>query len=213
MGGAILSPHPSLKWILASASPRRAEILRKAGFQFDIFPAHVDETRFPHEGAEDYVRRLAAAKSQLAADRFQSSIARNSEQNPGPAIVIAADTIVVVDGEIFGKPANAADARRMLLALSDRTHEVLTALSLVKIPAGLKALHVESTRVSFVPLSEKEVDDYIATGEPFDKAGAYGIQGIGGRFVWRIEGCYFNVMGLPLSRLWTTIRSFSEQIE
>jgi septum formation protein len=209
MDGANPASSRSLKWILASSSPRRAEILRNAGFLFEIFPADVDETRFPHEAAEDYVRRLAAAKSRLAADRFLSSAVKNPSQNSGAAIVIAADTIVVVDGEIFGKPANAADARRMLLALSDRTHEVLTALSLAKIPGGPEALHVESTVVSFVPLSEKDVDDYIATGEPFDKAGAYGIQGIGGRFIWRIEGCYFNVMGLPLSRLWTTMRSFS----
>lgn len=186
-----------LKLILASSSPRRAEILRNAGFTFDIQPAHVDETRFADERAEDYVRRLADAKASGAAQIADCS--RDS------AIVIGADTVVIGEGQILGKPADADDARRMLRLLSGRDHDVLTGLSFLSIPGGAKTVHVESTRVSFLPLSDADIEDYLRTGEPFDKAGAYGIQGIGGRFIRRIEGCYFNVMGLPLSRVWSVL--------
>jgi nucleoside triphosphate pyrophosphatase len=194
-----------MKLILASASPRRAEILRNAGFPFEIRPANIDETRHADESAENYVRRLAKAKAELAATAAQSS---------GPAFVIGADTAVVIDGQILGKPAGAEDARRMLQLLSGRTHEVLTGLAVIRIPGAEHSLHVESTRVTFVPLTAAEIDDYIATGEPFDKAGAYGIQGTAGRFVARIEGCYFNVMGLPVSRLWQTLQGLgSSQLD
>jgi septum formation protein len=121
--------------------------------------------------------------------------------------VIAADTIVLAEGQILGKPRDAEDARRMLRLFSGKTHEVLTALSVINVPAAKEALHVEKTRVEFLKMSEEEMETYIQTGEPLDKAGAYGIQGIAGRFATRIEGCYFNVLGLPLSRLWTTLQS------
>jgi septum formation protein len=186
-----------MKLILASSSPRRAEILRNAGFEFDIQPANVDETRFAGERAEDYVKRLADAKARL--------IAQYADRSEGPAIMIGADTVVVVEGQILGKPTDAEDARRMLRLLSGRDHDVLTGLSFLSIPARMEKAHVESTRVSFLPLSDEDIEDYIRTGEPFDKAGAYGIQGIGGRFVRRIEGCFFNVMGLPLSRVWSIV--------
>ena len=110
--------------------------------------------------------------------------------------------------EIFGKPASPDDARRMLRLLSGATHEVHTGLAIIRRPGAAEAVVEEATRVTFAPLSDNEIDAYIATGEPFDKAGAYGIQGIGGRFVTRIEGCYFNVMGLPLARLWVLLREF-----
>jgi nucleoside triphosphate pyrophosphatase len=188
-----------MKLILASASPRRAEILRNAGFTFDVCPAEVDESRFPAENAEDYVRRLADTKARLAAECVPCE--------DGPVITMGADTAVVAEGRILGKPVDAEDAQRMLHLLSGKTHEVLTGVSFLSVPNGPQASHVETTRVSFLALSRDDIDEYVQSGEPFDKAGAYGIQGIGGRFVWRIEGCYFNVMGLPLSRVWSTLRT------
>ena len=186
-----------MKLILASASPRRAEILRNAGFTFEVQPAHVDETLLPGEPAEAYVRRVATAKAAAAA--------KSLEANASRAVVIGADTVVVVDGRILGKPADAGHARRMLRLLSGRDHDVLTGLSFLTMPAGAETVHVESTRVSFLPLSDEDIEDYLLTGEPFDKAGAYGIQGIGGRFISRVQGCYFNVMGLPISRVWSVL--------
>jgi septum formation protein len=187
-----------MKLILASSSPRRAEILRHAAFSFEIRPTHVDESLRPGERPTDYVLRLAQAKSQAAAE---------DEIIFGEAAyVIGADTAVVVEGELLGKPAKTEDARRMLLRLRGKTHEVLTGLSILAIPEGKRVDHVETTRVTFLNISDQQVEEYISSGEPFDKAGAYGIQGIGGRFVERIEGCYFNVMGLPVSRLWGFLR-------
>lgn len=185
--------------ILASSSPRRAEVLRNAGFVFQVRPADVDETRLPHEAAEDYVRRVAQAKAHAVAEQARAAGER--------AIVIAADTTVLAEGQILEKPKDAEDARRMFRLFSGKTHEVLTALCVLNIPTGKELLHVEKTRVEFLKMSEQEIESYIQTGEPFDKAGAYGIQGIAGRFATRIEGCYFNVLGLPLSRLWTTLQS------
>ncbi len=192
-----------MKLILASASPRRAEILRNAGFEFEVYPAHVDEARIPGESPEDYVRRLADAKARLAAEHAARKHTR--------AIIIGADTAVVAAGELLGKPSGIEDAGRMLRLLSGRTHDVLTGVSVLRVPEGSSALHVETTRVTFLELSNNDIDDYIATGEPFDKAGAYGIQGIGGRFVARIEGCYFNVMGLPLARVASLIRALESE--
>jgi septum formation protein len=201
-----------MKLVLASASPRRAEILRDAGFAFEVRPAHVDETRFPGEPAADYVARLASSKARVVAQ----ALAKKKEK----AFVIGADTVVVAGRHILGKPVDAADARRILRLLSGKTHEVLTGVSIVStsgvsVPGvsvrggrgrgGAETHHVERTRVEFRRVSEKDIREYLATGEAFDKAGAYGIQGIGGRFVRRIEGCYFNVMGLPLSRVWSML--------
>jgi septum formation protein len=187
-----------MKLILASESPRRAEILRNAGFDFSVQPAHVDESLILNERAEDYVRRLAGAKVRVVAGTVSGSDA--------PAIVIGADTVVLAEGQILGKPEGELDARRMLRLLSGKTHEVLSGLSVSRVPNGPEYDHVERTRVHFLELSRRDIDEYIATGEPFDKAGAYGIQGIGGRFISGIEGCYFNVMGLPLSRLWSSLK-------
>ena len=187
-----------MKLILASSSPRRAEVLRNAGLVFQVRPADVDETRLPQEAAEDYVRRVAQAKASVVAEQVRAAGER--------AIVIAADTIVLAEGQILGKPKDADDARRMLQLFSGKIHQVLTALCVINIATGKEALHVEKTRVQFLKMSEEEIERYIQTGEPFDKAGAYGIQGIAGRFATRIEGCYFNVLGLPLSQLWTTLQ-------
>jgi len=189
------------KIILASASPRRAEILRNAGFEFSVVPADVDETVRAGEGAPVYVERLARAKVDAVTARLTSL-----HQNSG--IIVAADTTVALEDEILGKPESAVDVRRMLRALSGKWHHVFTGLAVVEFGGVAPPEHiiVEETRVQFANLSEREIKDYIATGEPFDKAGGYAIQGLGGRFIPRIEGCYFNVMGLPLARLYEILR-------
>jgi septum formation protein len=180
----------ALKLILASASARRAEILRDAGIPFSVVSSAVDETAYPGESAQDLVQRLATAKAELVAARAV-----------GPAVVIAADTEVTLDGHIFGKPRSSDDARRMLEKLSGRTHAVLTGVALIRLPDAERVNFVESTLVQFSALSPEEISRYLASGEQHDKAGAYGIQGRAGRFISRIEGCYFNVVGLPLARL------------
>ena len=179
-----------MKLILASASPRRAAILRDAGYHFTVLSSAVDETPYPEESPEDLVLRLAQSKADLAAAR-----------SVGPAILIAADTEVVLDGQIFGKPRSSEDARRMLKKLSGRTHTVLTGVALVRLPNVERLTFVESTLVEFAPLSDEEITRYLSTGEPHDKAGAYAIQGYAGRYIPRIAGCYFNVVGLPLASL------------
>jgi septum formation protein len=182
-----------MKLILASSSPRRADILRHAGIAFEVFRPNVDESRLPRESAPHYVRRLALAKAR--------TVAEHAARKGHPAIIIGADTAVVVGGKILGKPRDLASARRMLRQLSGRTHSVLTGLALVQVPGGAEIIHVEITRVRFAKMSGKEIDGYLLTGEPYHKAGAYAIQGIGGQFVTRVEGCYFNVVGVPLARL------------
>ncbi|MBZ5694063.1 MAG: Maf family protein [Acidobacteriia bacterium] len=188
-----------MKLILASASPRRAEILRNAGIAFETRAALLDESRRPGELRADYVRRLALGKARAVA---------NAEQDSGDRLYLGADTIVVAGDEILGKPSSEEDARRMLRLLSGAVHEVHTGVALVRRPGAMEGLIEEITRVTFAPLSDDDIEGYIATGEPFDKAGAYAIQGIGGRYITRIEGCYFNVMGLPLARLWSFLRDF-----
>jgi septum formation protein len=179
-----------MKLILASASPRRAEILRSAGLQFSVLSSAVDETPMPGETPQDLVRRLALAKGALVAARAL-----------GPAVIIAADTVVALDGTILGKPRTSEDARQMLEKLSGRTHSVLTGVALIRLPDVERREFIETTHVHFVSISNDEIVRYLASGEPFDKAGAYAIQGLGGRFIARIDGCYFNVVGLPLARL------------
>jgi septum formation protein len=180
----------TMKLILASASPRRAEILRKAGFSFNVVSAAVDETPFPGESPIEHVQRLADAKAELAAAR-----------TVGPAILIAADTVVTLEGRIFGKPRASDDARHMLEKLSGRTHSVLTGVTLIRLPDAERRSFVETTLVHFAQLSEEEITQYLATEEPHDKAGAYAIQGRAGRYIPRIEGDYFNVVGLPLAHV------------
>jgi septum formation protein len=184
-----------MKLILASASPRRAEILRNAGFFFTVMSSAADETPIPKESPTELVQRLAAAKAELIAARAV-----------GPAIVIAADTVVALEGHIFGKPRSTDDARHMLEQLSGRTHSVLTGVTLIRLPDAERRSFVESTLVHFAQLSEEDISNYLATGEPHDKAGAYAIQGQAGRFIPRIEGDYFNVVGLPLARTVQALR-------
>jgi septum formation protein len=185
-----------MKLILASASERRAGILRDAGIPFIVMSSAVDETPSPGESPHDLVQRLAAAKAELVAARAV-----------GPAIVIAADTIVTLEGHIFGKPRSSDDARHMLEKLSGRTHAVLTGVALIRLPDAERLTFAESTLVHIAALSAEEISRYLATGEPHDKAGAYAIQGRAGRYIPRIEGCYFNVVGLPLARLQQALAS------
>ncbi|HEX7547246.1 MAG TPA: Maf family protein [Gemmatimonadaceae bacterium] len=173
--------------ILASASPRRRQLLLLVGIDHEVRPADVDESLLPGETPVAHAERLARAKAHAVAER-----------EPG-AVVIAADTIVVVDGEVLGKPLDARGARTMLRRLSGRTHTVLTAIAVAR--ASRTESAVESVDVTFRPLSDDEIDAYIATGEPMDKAGAYGIQGYGATIVERVDGDYFSVMGLGLRRL------------
>jgi septum formation protein len=179
-----------MKLILASASDRRAEILRGAGFSFNVLSSAIDETPYPGESAHDLVQRLAFTKAELVAARAVA-----------PAIVIGADTEVTLEGDIFGKPRSTDDARRMLEKLSGRTHAVVTGVALIRLPDAERLTFVDSTLVHFTSLTEEDITRYLATGEPHDKAGGYAIQGHAGRFIPRIEGCYFNVVGLPLARL------------
>ena len=185
-----------MKLILASASERRASILRDAGIPFTVTSSAIDETPGPGESPHDLVQRLAAAKAELVAARAV-----------GPAIVIAADTIVTLEGRIFGKPRSTDDARHMLEKLSGLTHAVVTGVALIRLPDAERLTFVESTLVHFAALSAREISRYLATGEPHDKAGAYAIQGRAGRYIPRIEGCYFNVVGLPLARLQQSLSS------
>ena len=184
-----------MKLILASASPRRAQVLHDAGFTFQVISSAVDETPLPGEPPQELVRRLAESKAQLVTQR-----------TVGPALIIAADTIVAVDGRALGKPPTADEAREMLEALSGRSHHVYTGLAVIRLPDEAVRLELETTQITFAPLSHEDILGYLATGEPFDKAGAYAIQGRGGRFVTRVEGCYFNVVGLPLARLFRILR-------
>ena len=174
--------------ILASASPRRRELLEGLGLQFEIRPAKGDERPAPGLGGAETAAQLSRAKClEIAADASPEDV------------VIAADTVVCLDGEILGKPHDASDARRMLSGLSGRTHRVYTGVTVAR--AGRVLSGAEETAVRFRVLTDAEIDAYIATGEPMDKAGAYGIQGRAALFVEGIEGDYFNVMGLPLCRL------------
>jgi septum formation protein len=179
--------------ILASASPRRHELLTQAGLNFNVHSADVNEDRLPHETAAAYVQRLAVEKAQAI-----WTLRESTDTAEDPLIILGADTCVVCDGHILGKPVNNADARRMLDLLSGRTHAVLTGLAAISRKGVLS--DVEVTQVTFNRLKESEIAEYIATGEPLDKAGAYAIQGYAARWIPRIEGDYFNVVGLPIAR-------------
>jgi septum formation protein len=176
--------------ILASASPRRRELLTQAGYRFEVQPSSIPEARRPGEDAIRFATRLAREKAEEVFARHTPSTT--------PAMVLGADTVVVCDGEIMGKPADAVDAQRMLLLLSGRTHQVVTGVAVVW-GIGSAEVAAELTQVAMRTLSHQEVADYVASGEPMDKAGAYAIQGYAGRWIPRIHGCYFNVVGLPLA--------------
>jgi septum formation protein len=178
--------------VLASKSPRRAEILRQAGIPFIVRTAEVDETPRANEKPEDYVLRLAEEKAR--------AVAASPDET-----VLGADTTVVVGSRLLGKPGDAADAARMLRALSGRCHQVLTGICL-RGPSGL-VRDVAATSVWFTTMTPLEIEDYVTSCEPLDKAGAYAIQGLGSKFIERIEGCYFNVVGLPVALVYKHLRN------
>ena len=186
--------------ILASASPRRKELLQQIGIAFTTAPAHVDERALAGEEPEAYAVRVALDKARTAAKKFSSGV------------IIAADTIVVLEGVILGKPADAADAERMLKMLSGQMHTVITGLAVMDAGAGKALTRTAITRVWFRNLSPERITSYVASGEPLDKAGAYGIQGKGALLVERIEGCYFNVVGLPLPLLDEMLNEFEVRL-
>jgi septum formation protein len=184
--------------VLASASPRRRELLSQAGFSFEVHPARIPEDPFPNEDPIAYVTRLAREKAQF--------VFRELTVSQGTAsVVLGADTTVTLDNCILGKPTDPADAARILRSLSGRTHRVVTGIAVVT--AHSTEVAAEVTAVTFLTLSDEEIAAYIATGEPMDKAGAYAIQGRAARWIPRIEGDYFNVVGLPIALVSTLLKS------
>jgi len=179
--------------VLASASPRRAELLKAAAIDFEVMPAHLDETANPGELPEAYVRRIAEAKARAIGARVKDRV------------VLAADTTVVVGGEMLGKPASDEDAKRMLRLLSGRAHDVITGVTVRCGSSG--STRVEATEVEFASLSEEDINWYVGTGEPHDKAGAYAIQGQASRFITRIAGSYSNVVGLPIALVYDMLKA------
>jgi septum formation protein len=187
--------------LLASSSPGRIELLRNAGFDFEVVPSGIDEgVPIPEELPEDYARRLARAKALRVAAR-----------SPFGSLVLGADTIVTIGGLILGKPSGPFDATRMLRMLSGQTHEVITAICLVRTPDQIAALKRETTFVTLRELNEDEIRTYVASREPLDKAGAYAIQGLASKFVTHISGCYFNVVGLPISLVYEILKTLPER--
>ncbi len=187
--------------VLASASPRRQELLRNARIPFLVQPSDVPEIQNPGEAPLDFAERLAREKA-----RAVFATRRNDT-------VLGSDTIVVVDGEVLGKPADAADSARMLRLLSGRTHQVTTSVCLICPETGsqkpetvFEDVRSETTQVTMTEISESEIRDYAASSEPMDKAGGYAIQGVASRWVTRLEGCYFNVVGLPVPLVYRMLR-------
>jgi septum formation protein len=186
--------------ILASASPRRRELLTQAGYSFLVEASSVVELRRPEEDAIRFATRLAREKAQDVSARHPSSI------------VLGADTVVVCDGEVMGKPADAADAARMLGLLSGRTHQVVTGVAVVW-GEGAAEVAAEVTQVTMRALAPQEIEEYVASGEPTDKAGAYAIQGYAARWIPRISGCYFNVVGLPLALVASLLEAAEQRLQ
>jgi septum formation protein len=185
----------SVSLVLASGSPRRLRLLASLGLECEVSPVDIDETPRPGEAPADYARRLAAEKVAAAVTRHSPA-----------RLVLAADTVVALGEEILGKPADAADAARILRRLSGRTHEVHTAVAASR--AGDTHFRLSSSEVTFRNLRDAEIDAYVGTGEPLDKAGAYGIQGLAGIFVTRLSGSYTGVVGLPLSETAELLHTF-----
>lgn len=188
------------KIILASASPRRKELLERLGLKFDVVPASIEEKRNDQEDAATYTLRTAMRKA-LAVSKDYTN-----------ATVISADTVVVRDEEILGKPKNPDQAEEMLRSLSGREHVVITSIGIVDQISGRSISATEQTLVYFQPLTKEEIRAYVETGEPMDKAGAYGIQGLGGLFIRRIEGDFYNVVGLPLSKLYQLFKEIKIRV-
>jgi septum formation protein len=186
--------------VLASASPRRSELLTQAGFRFAVHPAHIPEDPLEGEDPIVYVTRLARQKAEAVFRELTGAnggAGANRMDGHSSLAVLGADTTVTLDNAILGKPEDAADAARMLRLLSGRTHRVVTGVAVVTAKGAEVA--AEATAVRFLTLSDREIAEYVSTGEPMDKSGAYAIQGRAARWIPRIEGCYFNVMGLPLA--------------
>ena len=193
-----MTPSPTLKFILASASPRRRELLAAAGLLGEVDPVDVDERPEPGEAPARYVERVARLKAEAGSARHPARL------------VLAADTVVVVDDAMLGKPVDDEDAARMLLLLSGRVHRVLTGVAISR--AGRTLVHVEATTVRVNPLSEEEIAWYVRTGEPRDKAGAYAIQGRAAAFVRHLAGSHSGVMGLPLHETAVLMRRFGVEL-
>lgn len=189
--------HLREKLVLASGSPRRAEILDRAGWPYEVIVAGVDESVHLQEDPAAYVQRLARSKAEAVAQRLENGL------------VLGADTTVVVANEILGQPLDEADAKRMLNLLNGKWHEVLTGVALVT-TGGESRVAYEQTRVRFAEMSETEIDWYVASGEPFGKAGAYAIQGKAALFIEEIQGDYFNIMGLPIRLVYELAADFTE---
>ena len=190
--------HLREKLVLASGSPRRAEILERGGWPHEIIVAGIDETVLPNEEPAAYVQRLARSKAEAVASRLETGL------------VLGADTTVVVANQILGQPVDEAEALRMLRLLNAKWHDVLTGVAVVRV-GGQTRVAYERTRVRFAEMSEREIDWYIATREPFGKAGAYGIQGKAALFIEEIEGDYFNIMGLPIRLVYELTTDFTEK--
>ncbi|MEN6422783.1 MAG: Maf family protein [Smithella sp.] len=186
----------NVSFILASASPRRREILKSVGLNFKIIPAHVNEDYLAGESPARHVRRLSLDKATVVAEKNQNSW------------VLGADTIVVIDGRILGKPANQAQAANMLKKLSGREHKVFTGFTIVRVSSGICTTKVIQSAVRFKTISSDEMNWYIACDEPYDKAGGYAIQGRGAYFIRSIRGSYTNVIGLPLCEVLETLKEF-----
>lgn len=184
------------KLVLASASPRRAELLRRVGFEFEVVDSAVNEAEENYTIPEVHVLELSRKKAETVAKGIEDGL------------IVGADTIVVLDNEILGKPKDADDARNMLQRLSGRTHTVYTGFALIDRPSGEILTEYEKTDVTFRELDEKEIETYIQTDSPFDKAGAYGIQDLSAIFVTKVDGCFYNVVGFPLTRFFVSARGF-----
>ncbi|MEZ8087237.1 nucleoside triphosphate pyrophosphatase [Vibrio sp. 1S139] len=190
--------------VLASGSPRRKELLSQLGYEFSVLVTDVEECKHAQETAEEYVKRLSLDKALAAlsllkdnpSERQHVVPSSDTVDNGSDIVVLGSDTVVVIQGQVLEKPCDFADSKRMLTQLANERHQVMTAVSVVS--EEKQRTEIIITDVWFKPLSEKEIEQYWQTGEPCDKAGSYGIQGLGGRFVTRIEGSYYAVVGLPL---------------
>jgi septum formation protein len=186
--------------VLASSSPRRQELLRNAGFTFEIVPSRIEEKDHTEGDPVAHAQALAQSKAEDVAQQFAP------EED---VVVLGADTVVVAEGVVLGKPRSSQEAATMLEKLSGREHQVITAVVLLAPGGARRAVAHETTRVFFRPLTRQEIEAYVASSEPVDKAGAYAIQGRAGRFVTRLEGCYFNVMGLPVALVDRLLREWA----
>jgi len=194
-----ISP-PRKRLVLASVSPRRRELVRMMGLKFELAVPEVREDHTPRARPSDFVVEWALAKALSLAHRFPNGV------------ILGADTVVVLDKKILGKPRNLSDARAMLRRLSGKTHTVYTGLALVDVLTDIRETGYEKSLVTMKTMTNVEIDDYLATGEPMDKAGSYGIQGFGAVFIKHINGCFFNVMGLPVARLYDMLKELSKKL-